>query len=240
MKKHIVLVTLVVLITLLYFFSLPKSSYSFSDGKTAIFIGDSITYGHSSDPKGYGWADFIRDNYSFKKSVNAGKSGWLVSNYKDEKWLVTQIDKYSKDHFDYVILHGGFNDISNNVPLGSYDDNDFSGEYNTKTFIGGLEYYIYLAKETWKDAKIGYIVNYKTPNCSWIKEDKYDPYYDALVKVLDKWNIKYMDLYHDSFYSELLEIDTDRYIVGNGDNVHLNREGYDILSPYIYEWMKSI
>lgn len=240
MKKHYILLSLVILITLLYFLNIPKNTYSFSYGKRAIFIGDSITYGHSSTPKGYGWANFIYDNYDFNKVVNAGKSGWLISNYKDEKWLIDQIDKYKNDSFDYVILHGGFNDIAQGAPLGSYNKNDYSGKYDTSTFLGGLEYYIYLAKNTWKDAKIGYIINYKTPNFTRVSDEKFNKYYTSMREVLEKWNISYLDLYHDEFYNELLEVNTNRYIAGGDDNIHLNREGYDILSPYIYEWISTL
>lgn len=210
--------------------------------KSALFIGDSITYGFKSTPKGYGWGDYIGDHYDIGKTVNAGKSGWLISNYIDDMWLYTEVKKHSNKKYDYVIMHGGTNDITRGVPLGSYNPNDYSGNYDTKTFLGGLETYIYTAKQQWPNAKFGYIINYETPHSSQNRIKLSPNYYKEMKKVLDKWNIKYLDLFFGSSndgvkYSDILKVKSYEYV---SDGLHLNRAGYRIISPYIYDWMNTL
>ena len=205
--------------------------------KTAIFIGDSITWG-----TGYSWANYIGSHYDMKSTVNAGKSGGVLSNNRDaDRWLVNVVKKYANQKFDYVILHGGINDASMGVALGSYKKNDFSGNYDTKSLIGGLEYYLYTAKKQWPNAKFGFIINYDTPRCNDCSK-KTPTFYPKIMEVLKKWNISYINLYSGKTpsgesYSDLLKVSTNKYI---SDGVHLNRDGYNLISPYIYNWMKTL
>lgn len=204
--------------------------------KSAIFFGDSITQGGDGS-----WAKYIRDNYDLKEVINAGVSDARLANKNSNKWLVNIVQKYQGKNYDYVILHGGINDVWSGTTIGEYDSNDFSGNYDTKTVLGGLETYIYTVKKLWPNAKIGYIINYSTPN----KKDIYDNepyYYPKMMEVLRKWNISYINLYSGTnssgqFYSNLLEVKTNKYV---SDGVHLNRKGYELISPFIYEWMKTL
>lgn len=61
-------------------------------------------------------------------------------------------------------------------------------------------------------------------------------------KVLKKWNIPYIDLFdgiasNGKSYSSILKFDTDTYLP---DTLHLNDEGYKVISPYIYSWMQNL
>ncbi|MEE3343114.1 MAG: SGNH/GDSL hydrolase family protein [Bacilli bacterium] len=208
--------------------------------KKAIFFGDSITYGYANN--GYGWGNYIGDNYDLASATNAGKSGWFISNNLNRDWIVDIVKSHKNENYDYIIMHGGCNDINKDVPLGTYTNDDFSGNYDTTTFLGGLEYYLYNVTTTWENAKIGYIINYKTPNDQGRTNEKSAPYYHEMKKVLDKWNVSYLDLFEGTNnngieYSELLKVNTNEYLP---DNLHLNKTGYDIISPYIYEWMKEL
>lgn len=210
-------------------------------GKSIIFMGDSVTYGYSSTPVGYSWANYIKDNYDLKSTTNVGMSGWTIS-YGKYNSIVSKIKDYKDNKYDYVILQGGTNDISYGVPLGTYDIDDYSGNYDNKTFLGGLENYIYTTKTTWPDAKIGYIIMYETPNSNESRRVLSPKYYNEMKKVLDKWNIPYLDLYFGSTpdgikYSDLLVVKGKKYV---SDGLHLNRDGYNKISPYIYMWMNSL
>ena len=217
--------------------SVEENTYN----KSAIFFGDSITYGYYSTPIGYGWANYIGENYSMT-TVNAGKSGWLVSNYFHKNWINSVIKSHSKKQYDYVILHGGTNDIRYKVPLGSYNIDDFSGIYNTETVIGGIETMIYTAKSLWPNAKIGFIINYQMPRVSTTRVKLANSYYSEIKKVFQKWNIKYLDLYfgnasNGQTFNDFLQVNTSTYLV---DSVHLNLAGYKIISPEIYKWMNEL
>ena len=210
--------------------------------KTAIFFGDSITQGIKGTPKDYSWANYIGDHYDLKSATNAGKSGWYISNWKNSSWIVSNVKTYKNKKYDYVILHGGINDIHSNVTLGTYNAKDFSGNYDDKTLLGGLETYIYTVKKQWPNAKIGYIINYNTPLVYTSSNNKYAMYYTGMKNVLKKWNIKYIDLFAGSTpsgikYDDLLKVNTKKYI---SDGLHLNGDGYKLISPYIYNWMNTL
>ena len=65
--------------------------------KTAIFFGDSITWGYNAYPKPtntvYSWVDYINNNYDIK-GTNSGAGGWTISatDKRKEKAIFTLID----------------------------------------------------------------------------------------------------------------------------------------------------
>lgn len=212
---------------------------SVTKNKNIIFFGDSITYGFLT--KGYSWAGFIKDNYDFNTVINAGISDYRVSTYDDKnKWLTDTIISHANERYDYVIMQGGINDVLYNTPLGEISNSKSENDFDVNTFAGGLESYIYNAKKYFKDAKIGYIITYYTPNYTergqkWSYDD-YNKYIMMTKKILDKWNIKYLDLFNEE-YSNILKVNTKTYLP---DNLHLNYEGYKIIYPYIYDFIKSL
>lgn len=207
--------------------------------KNIIFFGDSITYGFLT--KGYSWTEFIKDNYDFNIVTNAGISDYRVSTYDDKnKWLTDTIISHANEKYDYVIMQGGINDVLYNTPLGEISNSKSEDDFDVNTFAGGFESYIYNAKKYFKDAKIGYIITYYTPNYTerglkWSYDD-YNKYIMMTKKILDKWNIKYLDLFNEE-YSNILKVNTKIYLP---DNLHLNYEGYKIIYPYIYDFIKSL
>ena len=212
---------------------------SVTKNKNIIFFGDSITYGFLT--KGYSWVGFIKDNYDFNTVINAGISDYRVSTYDDKnKWLTDTIISHSNEKYDYVIMQGGINDTLYNTPLGEISNSKSENDFDVNTFAGGLESYIFNAKKYFKDAKIGYIITYYTPNYTergqkWSYDD-YNKYVMMTKEILDKWNIKYLDLFNEE-YSNILKVNTKTYLP---DNLHLNYEGYKIIYPYIYDFIKSL
>ncbi len=216
-------------------------------GKTAIFFGDSITQGILGTPENYSWANYIGDHYDLKSSTNAGRSGWFISNHWNW-WIKSVIEEYKNKKFDYVIMNGGVNDIhqsasNDKFTLGTFNKKNFSGNYDTSTILGGLETCLYTIKKQWPKAKVGFIITYYTPLSKYGKtKDFYSKYYSAMKDVLNKWNIKYIDLFDGANpsgikYSDLLKVNTKKYLP---DGLHLNGEGYKLISPYIYNWMNTL
>lgn len=216
--------------------------------KSVIYFGDSITAGHLGKPKGTSWVNYIQSNYDLSNSVNAGITDYRVSTYDDRnKWLVTQVRNHYNDstNYDFVIMQGGINDLLYDTPLGEMSDSFNAEDFDQNTFIGGLELYIHSVVNKWPDARVGYIITYFTPNyvergIKWSYED-HKAYYDATIKVLDKWNIEYLDFFEGSYngvkYSELLKVYSKDYLP---DYLHLNNAGYELVSSHIYEWMQTL
>ena len=53
---------------------------------------------------------------------------------------------------------------------------------------------------------------------------------------VDKWNIKYINLASDE-YNNILRVEEKTYLP---DYLHLNRAGYEVVSPYIYDFMQTL
>lgn len=209
--------------------------------KTAVFFGDSITKGAGSKSHNYSWANYIGDNYDLKYSLNRGKSGWRISNTANN-YINNLVLKEKGNKYDFVILHGGCNDIGYDVALGKISSSYDPKTFDDKTFIGGLEKYLYTVVTQWPNARIGYIINYRTPNNKLRSVTKSSIYYAEMRKVLKKWNVSYLDLFdgvafNGETYSSILSVNTNRYLP---DSLHLNDEGYKIISPYIYKWMQTL
>jgi lysophospholipase L1-like esterase len=211
--------------------------------KNAIFFGDSIVYGFKSSPVGYSWANYIGDHYDLNLAVNAGISDYRVSTYDNpRKWLVDEVKSHYNDpnSYDFVILQGGINDLLYNTPMGSISSSKDINSFDVKTFSGGLESYLYHVISKWPNARIGYIITYNTPNYTerglkWSYSD-YKAYYDRTKEILNKWNIKYLDLSTDEF-NNLLAVEQRKYLP---DYLHLNNDGYKVVSPYIYDFMQTL
>ena len=62
-------------------------------------------------------------------------------------------------------------------------------------------------------------------------------YFSVAKAICDKWNIPYMDLYNNAEVTGRLQ-PTTRYALG--DYVHPNNRGYDILYPYVEQFVKAL
>ena len=214
MKKIKVLLMLFLLfINIKYVYDDDDIFLSANDNELELIIEDTNVFKNNSER-----------TLEYTYHDNKNNNGLWFSNSKDK-------DK----NYDYVIMHGGCNDINKNVPLGTFNNEDFSGEYDTNTFLGGLEYYLYNVTNNWPHAKMGYIINYRTPNNDGRNNEKSAEYYSKMKEVLKKWNISYLDLFDgksDSgeYYSDLLKVTTNEYLP---DTLHLNKSGYKVIYPYI-------
>lgn len=249
MKRYIIAGTIILCMCLDFYihiklFVVPKEEYIIENinttkDKTAIFFGDSIVSGWLTN--GYSYVNYIKDNYDLKQVINAGIAGYRVSTYKNKKnWILNEIETYKEESYDYVILEGGINDMLLSTPLGNVNTSFDSTNFDITTFAGGLEWYIYTIKKTYPTAKIGYVITYNIPKYSekgkfWTRDD-YKLYVFMTKTILTKWKIPYIDLSTPEF-DNLLEVEKKKYLP---DYLHPNKEGYEIIYPYIYNWMKTL
>ncbi len=226
-------------------------------GKTAMFAGDSITYGYrdtSSAPRS--WALRLKNNYGMTVTNN-GQNGHSLSDVRDYT-AYGNVDKrlhvkcFDQASYNYVILQGGVNDIIGaetgkghpnpgvGVQVGSIAATKDPDDFDTGTFAGGLERYFYEATTRYPSARIGFIITYQTPNAQteWgITAEEAAPYWQIAREICAKWDIPYLDLFDDSYSIDILKADTNQYLT---DTLHLDSNGYDVISPYIAKWMATL
>ena len=219
-------------------------------GKSVLFVGDSITNAVKDDYKLNGWAGRIgtQNKMTWK---NAGVSGASASTARPTNRVITQLQQNSATDYDYVILHGGVNDAMEAYPIGEVSDSFSVSSFDIDTFAGGLEEMIHYTVSNYAGAKIGYIVNYATPNSTWGGNTKdMSAYFEKAKEVCAKWNIPYIDLYsgtielngvENTYSYDILDM-TNKDSLYNSDKgeVHIGGRGYDLISPYIGYWMRSL
>ena len=212
-------------------------------GKRILFYGDSICEARCEWETKYadiiGWAGRI-GVHNGMTWYNLGRSGASVSNCRGANTIINQV--YSSfstiQECDIYLLHGGTNDAWDSAPVGTYDKKDFSGNYDETTFAGGLEELIYTVKNRYPNAIFGYIINFKFTNTRFggMLMDM-DGYVDITKKICDKWEVPYLDLYSNTELLGKLQPQTNVFL---SDGVHPTTTGYNVITPYIEEWLKGL
>lgn len=212
-------------------------------GKSALFVGDSIT--HATQDAGIngfnttgksGWAIRIAAANGMSY-MNNGVSGSSISTTRSAR-IITQLETYAANDYDFVVIHGGVNDAWNNAPVGSVSSSFDPATFNINTYAGGLEETFKRALELYGDkAAVFYLINFESPMHSYAEDSQL--YFEVGKQVCEKWGIPYFDMASNKEISNALDIYTSggKYVT---DNIHPQPIGYDVLYPYIANYMKTI
>ncbi len=206
------------------------------NGKTMLFMGDSISYG-SGDAASYlrtgrAWAGRIAD-LTGAKTTNASVGGAKVSYQRgDDNWVYSQYLPYENQKFDIIVMHGGVNDARYDRPVGTLSDgkDEATLKKNQTNYVGGLEWIFYNVSKTNTEAKLFFIANHRLDGHSKGSAKDMSAYFDAAKQACEKWGVTFIDLYNNKELNDKLETKTTKYLP---DTLHLNAAGYDIITPYI-------
>lgn len=220
-------------------------------GKRLVVDGDSICFG-----QGYrgGYAKIIAENNGMifsNTTDNLGVQGGTIASdtYYDgdisrpRHWISTNVDNLPSDA-DYIILEGGVNDSKTN--LGAMTSR-YDSTFDHKTFIGGCEYLFKQLYARFPGKKIGFIIVHQVPNFTnypnYSSFTDSDVKYKALVAVLNKWGIPYIDLTKECPPFGVMEASNPIRVnyTDNGDGWHPTEEGYKkYYCDKIETWMKTL
>lgn len=215
-------------------------------GRSVLFVGDSITEAicevnnpHLRYTAGWpgriGWANGMR-------WLNTGISGATVSNnWGPGNTVRVQVGWHKGMPFDLVIAHGGVNDAMGKCPAGTVAPGS-AEDYNPaaedfKTFAGSLEYLFWQIRRDIPGAKVGYIVNFKLEKSGWSDWAKMPEYLPLMKKICKKWAVPYLDLWDDASVTAQIKPKTRTAL---GDSLHPNELGYDILYPYVEQFVEAV
>lgn len=124
--------------------------------------------------------------------------------------------------------------------------------YTQSTFIGALEHVFYTLVTNHPNAKIGYIIPHIMGRMNWKQYEtiSYRIYYNQAIEVCKKWGIPYIDLWYESPLNPNLTVYYDASLGKDGnisdgskayvDGQHLTGHGYDLISPKIEAWMRTL
>lgn len=210
-----------------------ESTVSALKGKSALFLGDSITYGARDRAKLYGaggWAGRI-GYHAGMNVTNNGVSGACITTARVEShssghYIYNNLVKTNGTTYDYVIMHGLFNDASIPVEVGTPQGMaNFKVENADVTkFATALELLFYTARKQNPDAILGYIVNFHTDRAV-----DQGPYVNVAIQICNDWGIPYLDLYNLAGFS--VEFD---------DGLHPSSKGYDSMYTIVANWMATL
>ncbi|MBO5898359.1 MAG: SGNH/GDSL hydrolase family protein [Clostridia bacterium] len=217
-------------------------------GKSALYCGDSISYGHYDTIPGTSWAGRLEKQYGLDGD-NRSKSGWCLSTVRGQGGqIVNQLKGARSGDYDFVVLEGGVNDAWGATdgsgvyaPVGKMTDSFDVKDYDVTTFAGGLEELFWYAKEYFPDAQIVYISMFDMPKApaSTNRVSDMDDYYAEAEKICEKWGVAYLDLYNNAELSAALNVQqgSNAYLQ---DPVHPTAKGYDVMTPYIADFLEGL
>ena len=205
-----------------------ETYYKELEGITMYAMGDSY-FGGSSLGKDVTWVNKLGNKYNMNYE-NYGIGGSTMSNYVlDKSPMVGRVSRMKKTDANIILLEGGRNDRSQQVPLGDRDSRD------TKTFYGAVNYMLDYFLEKYPSALIILVT-------AWKHSGKTTSGYN---------NITYADVMKDiaeyrndprivCLYAadpELTGVDMDdtrfrtKYCISADDVSHLNDEGMNMVLP---------
>jgi lysophospholipase L1-like esterase len=231
--------------------------------KTIIFDGDSICQA-SSEAKHTverGWPYRIgKKNDMCWRNFGIGGGTITAEMYSQvtgnpRHWISRSIDEIHKEFpsLNYLILEGGTNDADllrdNPERIGSFTPSDYSGDYDDSTFCGAVEKLFFKAINYYPTAKIGFIIAPKMGVGDSYEIRSRRKFFDIIIEICKKWGIPYLDLWNGSPMNPNLKVyyDADLSLEENiaagkayVDGQHLSKVGYDIISPTIDAWIKTL
>ena len=233
-----------VLADYLEFFGVPKvlkGTEQALSGKSALFLGDSITFGARDRANIYGVVSSVNEGaggwaarigyYAGMNVTNNGVSGACISTARNDShsahhYIYNTLVATAGKTYDYVIMHGLFNDASENVPIGTMQGkDDFDpAKADVTTYAGGLELLFHTARQQNPEAILGFIVNFHTDRAV-----DQGPYAAAAIAICENWGIEYLDLYNRTGFS--VEFD---------DGLHPSSLGYDTMYGIVANWMATL
>lgn len=209
-------------------------------GKTALFLGDSITFGARDRANIYGvksinsgaggWAARI-GYYAGMDVTNNGVSGACISTAREQSnsekhYIYNNLVATKGNTYDYVIMHGLFNDASEGVAVGTMQGKAAfdPAKADVTTYAGGLEMLFYTARQQNPNAILGFIVNFQTE-----RTVNQAPYVAMAIQICENWGVEYLDLYNRSGFT--VEFD---------DGLHPSSVGYDSMYTLVANWMANL
>ncbi len=208
-------------------------------GKEVLFVGDSICEGFKNSNTGIARFPDAYAGLIAKKtgtiSTNAGVGSSTISNQKP---VYKQFEALQKNDYDLVVIQGGINDMSHKRKVGEMSDSFEPEEWDLTTYAGGLEYTIYKAIEYYGDtASVGYLFTPAFPNHPSGNYGTLPQFLAVAKEICEKWGVPFLNLCENAELNQKLQINEK---VNTGDFIHLNANGYEIVTPYIIDFMRTM
>lgn len=179
-------------------------------GKNVLFLGSSVTNGHSSLYSSI--PEYIAARFGCNYTKEAVDGTTLVDNGASSyvQRLITKVDP--ADKYDLVVVQLSTNDASKNQPLGEIA----KGDYNTATITGAMEYIVNYVKGAW-DCPVVFFTNAK------FDSEPYAAMVKRLCELQSKYGIGVLNLWDNAQFNDITAEQRSIYMY---DNIHPTKAGY--------------
>mgnify|MGYP003299386563 CR=1 FL=1 len=206
-------------------------------GITMYAMGDSY-FGGSSLGKEATWVNMLGEKYGMDY-VNYGIGGSTMSDYvTDKNPMVLRYTRMAKGDADVILLEGGRNDRSNEVPIGDLDSRD------SKTFLGSINIMLDGMLKTYPNALIILVTPWNhTGKVAATGLSNVD-YANAMRKLAEHRNDKRIVCLYAADPS-LVGVDMNnasfraKYCIKDTDVSHLNLDGMKMVLPFMEQFIAS-
>ena len=192
------------------------------EGMSMYCDGDSVAKGTGTNIFGddfYSYCNYLNEEYKMSY-VNNAVAGTTLAKQKGKtedgnRSILERVQEMSGD-YDVILLNGGFNDLFQSIKIGEItDDSDKSGNYDEYTTAGALESICYFLDKNYKDSiKLFVLCHTRNANADQYK------YWDTIRKVLEKWDIDYIDFSTETEFCDVNdEISTQYFMYDGGKKV---------------------
>lgn len=222
-------------------------------GKLIAYNGDSICESRytGNSANGGAYAQLIADAVGCLFENRAISGGILASTVPagvtpPDRFVVSDVSNMIADA-DLVCFEGGLNDFYLNVPLGTFDADDYTGAVDTTTVCGALESIFRQAVQRWVGKPICFIIIHrcwstKLPNTAGYT---FAQMREKMIGICEKYAIPYYDAYTKSGLNAYNPGQTDAFLnagsTGEPDGMHPNENAYKAFYvPQLIEMFNSI
>ncbi|MBQ8259914.1 MAG: SGNH/GDSL hydrolase family protein [Clostridia bacterium] len=206
-------------------------------GITMYAMGDSY-FGGSSLGKEATWVNMLGEKYGMDY-VNYGIGGSTMSDYvTDKNPMVLRYTRMAKGDADVILLEGGRNDRSKEVPIGDLESRD------SKTFLGSINIMLDGMLKTYPNALIILVTPwYHTGKVAATGLSNVD-YANAMRSLAEHRNDKRIVCLYAADPS-LVGVDMNnasfraKYCIKDTDVSHLNLDGMKMVLPFMEQFIAS-
>lgn len=205
-------------------------------GKSLLVFGDSIARGARANNNAFGEQIALANAMTI---TNIAIGGASLAETEGRSNIVTRIKDQAVSNYDYIVFDGGTNDSDMQLPLGTLDSS-YTATFDLTTTIGAMEELCRYLKTTYVNSKILFVLTHKRIKYPTVAT-RQSTYWDAIITVLEKWGIPYVDLrtcglaYYNSDWG------TTYFSNDEGGDTHPNELGYAMFYvPTIEAKMQSL
>lgn len=217
---------------------LANNSYNFA-GKTAVFIGDSITEGITASIDSNGnrvsYVTYVNSYLHFANLLNHGKGGRMFADYGGEEYsLDANFSNVTNINSDIIVVFAGVNDYlteSASKRFGNVEDT-----MSTAGYCGAVRSFMKQLQLYYSDRQIFFVLMYnigKTANSTYTDvttQPTLNDYLEVQRTLAAEYGFHVIDLYEQGFMDCSNQESSDYYLA---DGLHPKDNGNIVLGEHI-------